>query len=796
MRLALLLSLVVLGCLPLFAQPERSPLSPEEVLSYRALNENQRFTFSTSGRAIAYTVRRTEEQASSNAEEYEQTGVPYYAVGSSIWLLDSMTGHNEQLFPENADTWAPVWSPDGRQLAYFSSRGSDHKPRIWLYDTVARTTRQVSDLVVHGLYSPKWTPDGKALLVQARSEAESKTHQADTPSGGLDQQRTSRTSVSVYSSKPAVAKTQEGGPWRLNQLGGQLALVSIRDGQVTWLTKNKPVTDFWPSPDGQDVAFTIAEKFSRDGSQQVLFNLFVFQLETGKTRLLAGSVRLSLSGGPVTWAPDSKQLAYIEDGWDGLGEGFVVDVAKADSRKVTSFGTTAPSPYTSGGMLWDAESKWVYFRRQWTLWRARADGGESSRVAEIPNLHLDPISTNGNQIWTQDRGRSLLVMAQNTDTRSCGIIRVEAATGKYEKLLEKNQAMGEGLCLATEMAVSPDGKTLVFQSQDAVHAEEIWIADGSLRDARQLTHINSQFERHDLGSVRLVEWHSVDGERLRGVLMLPPNYRTGQRLPLIVRVYASSSPSSRMNLFGVLTDFVGSGFFQLFTTRGCAVFLPDIPIDVEAPTLDILKSVMPGIERVVQMGIADPDRLGVMGHSFGGYTVLSLLTQTTRFKAAVVSAGYADRLLQYGSMNPDGTAYGIPGEERRDIGLGGTPWQYPSRYLENSPVYHLDRIGTPVLLLHGSEDRAVRSPTADQVFVSLRRLGKTVEYAKYQGEGHSAVTWSHVHQLDYINRILDWFDKYLRVKETTAGNVSSLTPRDVDKAPSRATSDGYQMRTH
>lgn len=762
MRLALLLSLVVLGCLPLFAQPERSPLSPEEVLSYRALNENQRFTFSTSGRAIAYTVRRTGEQASVNAEEYEQTGIPYYAVGASVWLLDPMTGRNEPLFPENADTWAPVWSPDRRQLAYFSSRGSDHKPRIWLYDTVARTTRQVSDLVVHGLYSPKWTPDGKALLVQALSDSESKTHQEDTPFGGLDQHRTSSTSVNVYSSKPQVEKTQEKGPWRLNQKRGPLALVSIKDGQVTWLTKNKPVADFWPSPDGHDVAFTIAEKFARDGSQQVLFDLFVFQFATGKTRLLAGSVRLSLSGGPVTWAPNSKHLAYIEDGADGLGEGFVVDVAKADSRKVTSFGATAPSPYTSGGLLWDGESKWVYFRRQWTLWRARADGEGSSRVADIPDLRLDPISTNGNQIWTQDGGRSLLVMAENVDTRSCIIVRVEAATGKYEKLLEKNSAMGEGFCLATEMAVSPDGRTLVYQSQDATHAEEIWITDESLRDARQLTHINSQFEKHDLGSARLVEWHSLDGESLRGVLMLPPNYRTGRKLPLIVRVYGSSFPSNRVNLFGVLTDFVGSGFFHLFTTRGYGVFLPDIPIDANAPMSDILKAVMPGVEQIAQMGIADPDRLGIMGHSFGGYTVLSLLTQTTRFKAAVVSAGYADRILQYGSMNPDGTAYGIPVEEGRHTGLGGTPWHIPNKYIENSPIYHLDRIETPVLLLHGSEDRAVRSPAADQVFVSLRRLGKTVQYAKYQGEGHSAVTWSHVHQLDYINRILDWFEKYLK----------------------------------
>jgi dipeptidyl aminopeptidase/acylaminoacyl peptidase len=192
------------------------------------------------------------------------------------------------------------------------------------------------------------------------------------------------------------------------------------------------------------------------------------------------------------------------------------------------------------------------------------------------------------------------------------------------------------------------------------------------------------------------------------------------------------------------------------------VLVPDAPIHPNNPMLGILKTVMPGVDKVVEMGIADPGRLGVMGHSFGGYSVLSLLVQTAKFKAAVVSAGYADRMMTYGAMGPDGTAYGVSVEENTArAGVGGTPWELRNRYIENSPVYYLDRVESPVLLLHGAEDQTVQSPAADQVFVCLRRLGKTVEYAKYEGEDHTPLAWSHEHQLDYVNRILGWFAKYL-----------------------------------
>jgi dipeptidyl aminopeptidase/acylaminoacyl peptidase len=162
------------------------------------------------------------------------------------------------------------------------------------------------------------------------------------------------------------------------------------------------------------------------------------------------------------------------------------------------------------------------------------------------------------------------------------------------------------------------------------------------------------------------------------------------------------------------------------------------------------------------MGVADSDRLGIMGHSFGGYSTLSVISETRRFRAAVDSGGFGDLPAFYGEMDASGAAFGTGVLEDGIASMGGTPWQFRERYLENSPVFHLDRVGTPLLILHGATDTAVAPYLAEEIFVDLRRLGKRVEYARYEGEGHSPSYWRYSNQMDYCDRVLRWFDKWLK----------------------------------
>ncbi len=135
------------------------------------------------------------------------------------------------------------------------------------------------------------------------------------------------------------------------------------------------------------------------------------------------------------------------------------------------------------------------------------------------------------------------------------------------------------------------------------------------------------------------------------------------------------------------------------------------------------------------------------------------VVQTNRFKAAVAADGWGDNTAYYGIMDHDGSGYEYA---QAEVQLGGAPWEYPMRYVQNSPIYYLDREQTPLLLVHGGADESHPSFLADEIFLALRRLGKPVEYARYEGEPHTPSDWSYSNQLDLAGRVIAWFDRYLK----------------------------------
>jgi dipeptidyl aminopeptidase/acylaminoacyl peptidase len=247
---------------------------------------------------------------------------------------------------------------------------------------------------------------------------------------------------------------------------------------------------------------------------------------------------------------------------------------------------------------------------------------------------------------------------------------------------------------------------------------------------------------------------------VHGALLLPAGYKKGKRYPLIVWIYGGERGSDFIDSFGL--SFGGPFNLQLLATRGYAILFPDSAQHLGTPMLDIAKTVLPGVDRIIEMGIADPDRLGVMGHSYGGYSTLSLIIQTKRFKAAIEADGMADLMAAYGQMGEDGAAFQTSITEQGQGLMGGTPWEFRERYIENSPIFFLDRVETPLLIAHGGDDTTVAPFLGDELFVGLRRLGKEAEYAKYRGEGHSPLEWSYANQMDFCNRMIDWFEKYLK----------------------------------
>ena len=192
---------------------------------------------------------------------------------------------------------------------------------------------------------------------------------------------------------------------------------------------------------------------------------------------------------------------------------------------------------------------------------------------------------------------------------------------------------------------------------------------------------------------------------------------------------------------------------QLLCGAGYAVLFPEVPLGEKYPMSGLVEPVLAAVDRAVELGLADGNRVGLMGTSYGGYSVVSLIAQTNQFQAALAIAPWGVNMT---STYTHHIGWCETGQAR----LGGSPWENRSAYIENSPFFYLDRVSTPLLLVCGTGDQD-GSNQAEEAFVALRRLGKRVELRLYKDESHGTGSWSRDALEDLYRRVLDWFDSHL-----------------------------------
>jgi dipeptidyl aminopeptidase/acylaminoacyl peptidase len=730
---------------------------------------------------LAYTVQDNQHTRSVGAESYARTGVPTPAVGAGIWLTNVETGERTSLTGGKGDNWCPVWSPDGHYVAFFSNRDGGGQARLWVWDATKKDLRKVSELNIRGIDQIEWTPDSRSLLVTTLPEGLSPddyAHRMSTPENKRPSPAEEAPSgVALYESHPSSKDEKESpqsDPWNLDWRT-DLVLIDVTSGKATTVVHNRRIQKYLLSPDGSRVAYTSAVKFEKAGSQQILFDLVVTSVPTKQERIVAPGIQLELGGREFRWSPDGSRIVYHVGGQGAANYDCYVVSPNGGAAQNISLLPEPTHQEGSGVPLWDATGEHVYFVQDGALWKASLDGTKAIELSRIPSRYIGLIiSRSDGVLWTDDAGKSTVVVAHDDEGVQDGFYKIDLTRGESARLFERGQ------CYQCAPAGIPPvvrgsgaAQRIAYFAEDSQHDNEIWLSDVDFQNPQQITHLNPQFERYKLGSARLIDWLSDDGERLKGVLLLPSDYRDGERYPMVVVVYGGGNLSHGFDRFGSWAS--GAFNMQLLATRGYAVLLPDSPQHPGTPMLDLAKTVLPGINKVIEMGIADPDRLGVMGQSNGGYSTLALIVQTKRFKAAIEIAGMGDLVSDYGFMGKDGTAYSVGLFEHGQDLMGGTPWEFRGRYLENSPIGYLDRVETPLLIVHGTADATVPPTQGDEVFVGLRRLGKEAEYAKYEGEGHSPLYWSYDHQVDFDNRMITWFDEYLKKTDerSNAGTIGT-----------------------
>ncbi|MGB9072382.1 MAG: prolyl oligopeptidase family serine peptidase [Terriglobales bacterium] len=770
-RLLLLIVLVAAQCSAASGQ-HVVPLHIQDLLDARQFGELGPIQFSPDGKWIVYTLQEPRKTTTTeDPSEYARTGVPSFAKSVDIFVVSTETRESRTLTAGKGANWAPAWSPDGRYIAFLSDRDGSGQAKVWVWQAATNNLSKLSDVIVRGA-RVEWMSGGEQLLTTVLPKGMSPEDYANRvlrSGAAIHEQQIPKTRGSlilIYESEPRpsqenVAATNSD-PWSLEGYLGDLALLDIRDGAARRLVRSARIARYEPSPNGSQVAFTSPSHFEAHGSQQILWSLNAVSTSTGQVTELAKNVRLDYDGASFSWSPDSTRLAFVTGGpleaEAGAVDCYVVVPGDGPPQNVTTF----PSPghlYRQSPPLWSDSGQSIYINRGDSIWTTTPHATKARQLAILPgNRVVEPVMQDNNRLWSPDGGRSTVVLTFDETERQSAFYGIELGTGQITKLWENGQCYA---CVNTDRhaVAQPNGSKLAYLSQDSEHSDDLWMADSAFHSPTRLTKINPQLENYQMGGTRLIAWRSLDGEPLHGALLLPAGYQEGVRYPLIVWVYGGARGSDYVTHFGL--DYGGALNMQLFATRGYAVLFPDAPQHLGTPMIDLAKGVLPGVEKVVELGIADPERLAVMGHSYGGYSVLSLLVQTKRFKVAVMEDGTGDLIAAYGQMQQNGTAFGTSVAEQGQELMGGTPWEFRDRYIENSPIFFLDRVVTPLLIVHGGDDRTIAPFLGDEVFVDLRRLGREVQYAKYEAEGHSPIYWSYANQVDLCNRIISWIDGHL-----------------------------------
>lgn len=739
-------------------------LTIEDALQTRTFGELMPIGFSPDGKWFTFTVKEQQRVKPEDSKKWMTAGRLRFVTGDDIFMCNVKNRATRNLTEGKGDNWLPTWSPDGHSLAFLSDRGEPGKARVWIWSVETRKLRQVSTLSTT-TSQLEWTPDSKGLILTAIPSSNTTDVQGRKPSFGDEPLRgrvaTSAT-VALYRSERIDTLKSVSDPWNLDEWRRDLILLDVRTGEAVSLVHDQRIATFRSSPRGEQVAFTIPKRFEMPGSQQMLFDLAAVSIKTKKVAVLAPEVRLFYSGSAFSWSPDGHRVAFRHSGPnERTFDCFVVDTNGGDPMNVTSL---IPMSSNSSGEsaipLWDEDGFRIYFIHEGSLWRSALRERRASLLTSVRGHTVEKlISRSGNTLWTT-KDNSTAVIAEDDEGRQEGIFEIDLGSGTAKVLRENGECYN---CANVDepIAISPSSEEIAFFKEDAKHPRDLWLTDRFFQIAQRLTNLNPQFEKYDFGSAQLVSWLTDDGVPVKGALLLPSGYEAGKRYPLVAWVYGGERLSTYYDRFGLSNG--GPLNWQLLATRGYAVLLPDAPLHVGSPMFDLAKTVLPGVNRVIDLGIADADRLAVAGHSFGGYSTLALITQTTRFKVAIEMDGFSDLISSYSAMSPTGATYDLAFiEGTKPGGLGGTPWTNRERYVENSPFVFLDRVETPLLIVHGSEDSAVPPFLGDQVFVGMRRLGKEVVYAKYEKESHSPLYWSYPNQADLDERMISWFDRYLK----------------------------------
>ena len=505
-------------------------------------------------------------------------------------------------------------------------------------------------------------------------------------------------------------------------------------------------------------------------------DLYIINTTTGTRNLIAkgvsGQVRISPASKYAYWYnnPDSSWYACT------LPAANIVKITNPQTIKAYNEESDTPeypSSYSSAG--WSKEDKYLLIYDKYDIWRVDPLGKEAPVRITLhgreKGLTYRYVSTNKSDVDDIDLKGEKLLNVFNHATKGYAF----CVTPSFERPTSPVERFGGNFMLAG-FAKAEESNAVIFTKESFQEFPNIFFSDLTFGNVVKITDANPQQISSLWGSAELIHWTSSDGIALQGVLYKPENFDPSKKYPMIVSFYERNSAT----LFShrIPEAHRSTIDYHLYTSNGYVVFNPDIVYKEGYPGESAYNAIMPGIATILSMGFVDPQQIGAQGHSWGGYQVAYLATRTNLFAAIESGAPVVNMFSAYGGIRW-GTGLNRSFQyEHTQSRIGKTPWEAPLRYFENSPIFTMDKVTTPILIMHNDQDDAVPWYQGIEYFVSLKRMQKPVWLLNYTGEVHWPQKMKN--KIDFQKRMKQFFDHYLKDAPMPHWMAEPMTLIDLD----------------
>jgi dipeptidyl aminopeptidase/acylaminoacyl peptidase len=586
--------------------------------------------------------------------------------------------------------------------------------------------------------------------------------------------------VDIWSHKDALTQPMQRIREQQERERSYRAVVHLADKRFVQLATN----DLPNVNAGDDASLLLGTSdlpYRQEMSWDQSYNdIYLLDVKTGKPKKV-----LEHWGNAATMSPGGKYVLHFDEKSGHWLTYRVADGARANlTEKIPvrfqqeNNTPDLPGAYGSGG--WTADDKSVLLYDKYDIWEVKPDGSGARQVTAgegrkqelvFRYRSLDPEEQN------VPTSKPLMLSTVNERTRASGYYRVAslAATAAPEKVVMLDKSFG-----ALTKAAKAD--TVVFTLSRTEEFPDLWVSDTTFKDMKKVSSVNPQQANYIMGRSELIEYVNADGKKLRAILTKPENFDPSKKYPLMVYIYEELT----QGLHSYSAPNVGTSInIPRYVSNGYVVLRPDIVYETGYPGQSAEKCVIPAVNTVLAMGFIDPERVGIQGHSWGGYQITYLVTKTNMFAAVQAGASVSNMISAYGGIRW-GTGMSRAFQyEKTQSRIGAPPWDAPLQFIENSPIFWVKKVQTPYLTIHNDEDDAVPWEQGIEWISAMRRLGKEAYMFTFNGERHGLRSrdnmkyWT-VHMDEFFDHYLlgkprpAWMDKGVPYQERGKRDVTPL----------------------